>query len=328
VKISATDPRLVLRGALRTAIVDGWLRVDRPTHDEGGLSADAPGASLELLTDASTLTVHLRRDGRHTRRDAVNGTILITADGTALATGGVPGEGPAEHHWAVSLPDGGRLRGLRFHFPYAESVDSGGFTVNDGARVLAATPEPVRPRWLACGDSITQGFQASSPLCTYPALVGARRGWNVLNAGIGGRRAEAGDGEALATIPADLVTVLLGYNDYYQQRSPAETRDQLAAMIRSLRRGGQPRRPIVVITPLWSSQDAPRHQGHGLDAYRVAVADAVAAVADPAVRLLDGLSLLPAWPDLFTDGIHPNDAGFRLLADNLARVLPDPSIIV
>jgi len=28
------------------------------------------------------------------------------------------------------------------------------------------------------------------------------------------------------------------------------------------------------------------------------------------------------------DGIHPNDAGFRLLADNLARVLPDPALIV
>lgn len=327
-KIAANDPRLLLRGALRSAIVDGWLRVDRPTTDAGGLSTDAPGASLELRTDASELTVHLRRNGRHTRRDAVDGTVTLTTNGTALAAGALPADGPAEHSWTVNLPDAGGLRVLQFHFPYAESVDCGGFTLNDGACVLATVPEPPRPRWLACGDSITQGFRASSPLCTYPAIVGARRGWTVLNAGIGGRCAEAADGEALAAIPADLVTILLGYNDYFLQRPPTETRDHLAAMIRALRRGGHPRRPIVVITPLWSSQDAPRNQGPGLTAYRVAAAEAVVAVADPAVRLLDGLSLLPGWPDLFTDGIHPNDTGFRLLADNLARVLPDPAIII
>ncbi len=327
-KIAATDPRLILRGALRSASADGWLRVDRPTSDDGGLSADAPGATLELVTDAVALTVHLRRNGRHTRRDAVDGTIVLTCGGAVLAMGAVPASGPAAYDWALPLPKADIPRALRFHFPYAESVECGGFTLNDGARVVPAGPEPARPRWLACGDSITQGFRASSPLGTYPALVGARRGWSVLNAGIGGRCAEAVDGEALAAIPADLVTILLGYNDYFQQRSPADTRDQLAAMIRALRRGGPARRPIVVITPLWSSEDAPKHRGLGLEAYRVAAAEAVAAVADPSLRLLDGLSLLPAWPELFTDGIHPTDAGFRLLADNLARVLPDPTIIV
>jgi len=328
VKIPPTDPRLVLRGALRTAIVDGWLRVDRPIADDGGLSADAPGVTLELHTDAGTLTVHLRRNGRHTRRDAVNGTIVLTADGATLAVGAVAAEGAAEHNWKVVLPETGRARVLRFHFPYGESVDCGGVTLNDGARVLVPPPEPARQRWLACGDSITQGFRASSPLSTYPAIVGTRRGWTVLNAGIGGRCAEAMDGRALAGIAADLVTILLGYNDYHRQRPPEETRDHLVAMIRALRRGGRARRPIIVITPLWSSQDAPGTRGFGLAAYRAAAADAVTAVTDPFVRLLDGLSLMPANPDLYTDGIHPNDAGFRLLADNLARVLPDPALIV
>ena len=39
-RITPTDPRLVMRGALRAAAVGGWLRVDRPIVDEGGLSAD------------------------------------------------------------------------------------------------------------------------------------------------------------------------------------------------------------------------------------------------------------------------------------------------
>lgn len=327
-KIAPTDPRLVLRGALRVATAEGWLRVDRPTADAGGLSADAPGASLEIVTDAAALTIHLRRNDRHTRRDAVDGTVVLTTDGVVIATGSVPATGPAEYDWTVSLPTSDRPRARRFHFPYAESVDCGGFTLAGAARVGPAAPEAARPRWLACGDSITQGFRASSPLGTYPALVGARRGWSVLNAGIGGRCAEATDGAALAPVRADLVTILLGYNDYFQQRPPGETRDQLAGMIRALGCRGQSRRPVVVITPLWSSQDAPKQQGFGLAAYRGAAAEAVAAAADPAVRLLDGLSLLPAWPDLFADGIHPNDAGFRLLADNLARVLPDPAISV
>lgn len=326
-KIAPTDPRLAVRGALRTTPAGGWLRVDRPTTDDGGLSADAPGASIELLTDSATLTVHLRRNSRHLRRDAVNGTLILTNGTGEIATGTLPATGPDAYDWTVGgLPGAGTIRPLRFHFPYAESVDCGGFTLAAGAR-LATPPPPVRrTRWLACGDSITQGFHASSPLRNYPALVAARRGWDVLNAGIGARCAEAVDGAILATVEAELVTVLLGYNDYHQERSPAMMRAQLGAMLRALGRDGSWRRPVIAITPLWSSQDAPSNLGHGLDAYRQATAQAVADVANPAVQLLDGLTLLPASPELFTDGIHPNDTGFQLLADNLARVLPEPGI--
>jgi len=323
VRIIPTDSRLRIRGALRIALTDAMLRADRPIADEGGLGADAPGVSVELVTDAAALTIHLRRNGRHLRQDAVNSNLVLTSGDQVLASGKIPDGVTAEYDWAVTLPRAAEPRTLRFHFPYADAVDLLGVTLPTMARMLA--PQPVRSkiRWLACGDSITQGFHATTALASYPALMGAAKNWETYNAGIGGRCIEAEDGAALAGIPADIVTILLGFNDYFHQRTPSDCSHQFATFLRSLRSGGEPHRSIVVITPLWSSHAMA--SGHTLADYRRAITTAAQSVADSALSVIAGEALIPPQPELFNDGIHPNDAGFRVLANNLARLLPEPS---
>lgn len=321
-RITPNDARLRIRGAIRIVRTATMLRVDRPIEDEGGLGADAPGVSVELVTDAAALTVHLRRNGRHLRQDAINSNLVLTSGGQVLASGKIPDGVTAAYDWTVTLPRAVEPRALRFHFPYGDAVDLLGFTLPPPARLLA--PQPARPkvRWLACGDSITQGFHATSALASYPSLVGAAKNWETYNAGIGGRCIEAEDGVALAGIPADIVTLLLGFNDYFHQRTPSDCGRNYATLLRALRSGGEPRRSIVVITPLWSSHDMVR--GHTLADYRRAITTAAQSMADPALTIIAGEALIPSQPEFFSDGIHPNDAGFRVLANNLARLLPDP----
>jgi lysophospholipase L1-like esterase len=323
-RITPNDIRLRIRGAIRAVISGTRLRVDRPIADEGGLGADAPGVFLELVTDAAALTVHLQRNGRHLRQDAINSNLVLTGEGKVLASGKIPDGVTAEYDWAVTLPHVSAPRPLRFHFPYGDAVDLLGLTLPPGTRILAPHHDMPGIRWLACGDSITQGFHATSALTNYPTLVGAERGWETCNAGIGGRCVEAADGAALAGIPVDIVTVLLGFNDYYHQRSPADCQRNYTTILRALRSGGAPRRPIVVITPLWSSHVMASGQSHRLAEYRRAITAAAQSIADPALEIIAGESLIPPQSEFFTDGIHPNDAGFKILANNLARLLPDP----
>lgn len=322
-RLHPTDSRLHLRGAIRTQLVDAALRIDRPIADEGGLGADAPGAMVGLVTDADNMTVHLRRNGRHLRQDAVNRTVIITDQGRILARGEIPADSKAEFKWAAMLPPTPTPRMLYFHFPYGESVDLVAIGLPDGTRIEPPGDHGDDCRWLACGDSITQGFHASSPLHSYPALLAASRCWEVLNAGVGGRCIEAEDGAALASIQADLVTVLLGYNDYGHQREPADSALKLTRMLHALRTGGDPQRPIFVITPLWSSADGPGVKGYSLADYRRAISIATESLADPATRVIDGEPLLAHRPGLFSDGIHPNDAGFAVLAAALSPHLPE-----
>jgi lysophospholipase L1-like esterase len=254
----------------------------------------------------------------------MNSHLVLTSDGKVLAGGKIPDGVTTGYDWTVTLPQHPEPRTLRFYFPYGDAVDLLGFTLPQGARLLQPTTAVPNIRWLACGDSITQGFHATSALANYPTLVGAAKGWEACNAGIGGRCVEAADGVALAGIPADIVTVLLGFNDYYHQRPPADCQRNYTTILRALRSGGDPRRPIVVITPLWSSHVQAGSQGHLLAEYRHAIAAAALSIADPALRIIDGESLIPSRPEFFTDGIHPNDDGFAILANNLARLLPDP----
>lgn len=323
-RITPNDDRLRIRGAVRAVISETMLRVDRPIADEGGLGADAPGVFVELVTDVATLTVHLRRNGRHLRPDAMNSHLVLTSDGKVLACGKIPDGVTAEYDWPVTIPRDPKPRTLRFYFPYGDAVDLLGISLPPGARLLKPATTVPMIRWLACGDSITQGFHATSALASYPSLVGAAKNWETCNAGIGGRCIEAEDGAALAGIPADIVSVLLGFNDYYHQRAPDDCQHKYTTILRALRSGGSPRRPIVVITPLWSSHVQASDQCHLLAEYRHAIATAALSITDPALRIIDGQSLIPPQSEFFTDGIHPNDDGFAILANNLARLLPDP----
>ena len=54
-----------------------------------------------------------------------------------------------------------------------------------------------------------------------------------------------------------------------------------------------------------------------LEIFRQCIRDV--AVDFPQVQVVEGTSLLPADDRFFVDGVHPNDEGMQLLAENLFR---------
>ncbi|MCS6242561.1 MAG: hypothetical protein H2172_01680 [Opitutus sp.] len=69
---------------------------------------------------------------------------------------------------------------------------------------------PDRLRYVAYGDSITQGYRASDALAAYPVLVAKARGWKLTNLGLGWRQATS-DGRFIGSMPADIITILIGF---------------------------------------------------------------------------------------------------------------------
>ena len=181
---------------------------------------------------------------------------------------------------------------------------------------LAHAQEPVI---VALGDSLTAGLGVTADEA-YPALLQARLErdglhYRVVNAGVSGdttagalRRVDW----VLRARPA-VVVVALGANDGLRGLPVTAMRDNLAAIVTRLRAGGA--------RVLLAGMRLPPNYGA---AYTREFAEAFPSVARRASVpllpfLLEGVAGVPALNQ--ADGIHPNAAGQRVVADNVWRAL-------
>ena len=136
-----------------------------------------------------------------------------------------------ERHVELVMPWGGvvQIRSLELH-------DSGQLT-------LRRAP-PRRPfTYVAYGDSITQGFCGSTP---YPDQVGRLNNWRSINLGWGGLTFNPRHGPTIGRIPADLISIALGINDWATQ-IVCDLAPLINETVGGIRQG-QPSTPIVVMT--------------------------------------------------------------------------------
>ena len=210
-------------------------------------------------------------------------------------------------------------------WPYATQVAVNGLQIGGGANHLLA-PIPTRPatRYVAYGDSITQGYVASGTIRTYPDQVARKKHWSVVNMGFGGETTVPSDGTAVGMLNGSIVTVAIGANDWGTSK-PLSTfvsdYNGLLDAIRSL----QPQTRIYALTPIWTSVEGSMNgQGLHVQDYRQAITTVVQQrmATDVNLHLIDGLTLVPNQSKYFYDGVHPNDAGFAFYAANLAAKLP------
>jgi len=212
--------------------------------------------------------------------------------------------------WRILLPYGARV------FLKALYVDDG-ITVRPGAR--------RKVRWLAHGDSITQGARAQSPGATYVARVADALDWDAINLGFGGSAwGDAPVAEYLASRDDwDLLSIAIGTNTFRGERESAadfgQTYDRLLTMVRER----HPDEPILCITPIWRGQDADGWRnrfGDTIQAYRDAIRHVLAERADDAnLHLLDGLSLIGEDRGLVLDQVHPDDRGMAAIAEGIVE---------
>ncbi len=184
------------------------------------------------------------------------------------------------------------------------------------ALVLAPPPATARAGVIAVlGDSLTAGLGVAADEA-FPALLQARLqregyDYRVVNAGVSGDTSAGGLRRVdwvLRSKP-DLVVVALGANDGLRGQSPAALRDNLEAIIARVRATGA--------QVLLAGMRMPPNYGAEYTKEFAAVFPAVAQRTRVAFMafLLDGVATEPRL--LQPDGLHPNAAGHRIIADRL-----------
>lgn len=176
---------------------------------------------------------------------------------------------------------------------------------------VALRPLPNQAVILAFGDSLTRGTGAGGGQ-SYPEVLAALTGLDVVNAGIPGEESDAG----LERLPGVLeevqpALVILGHggNDMLRKRDLAQTEAILGRMVALVREQGAQAVLLGVPKPGIFLGTHPMYQR---------LADALQLPLET-----DTLADILSKPALKSDTIHPNADGYQRLAEALHRLLID-----
>ena len=162
---------------------------------------------------------------------------------------------------------------------------------------------------IALGDSLTAGVGASqgNDLVT---MLSKKIGKPIINAGISGDTTA----DALARLQnyvlsknPKVVMVFLGGNDLLQQVSPTQTFQNLSTIVKKVQQQGA----VVLLVGIRGGVFSYNY----LNDYRSLAATTHSAFVP------DVLDEILGRPNLTSDPVHPNDAGYKIIADRIAPVL-------
>jgi len=177
----------------------------------------------------------------------------------------------------------------------------------DGDDYVNFPPSASGP-WVAFGDSLTEGAGASSGF-DYPHLLSQRLGVPITNLGRSGET--TADGlrrlEDLARLRPRVVLLCLGGNDSLNGHSSQQAFANLGAIIDRLHREGS----FVVLIGVHSASLRDKNETRFAELARE---KRVFYIPD----ILRGVLFKPVY---MSDAIHPNEEGYKRIADRLAKSL-------
>jgi hypothetical protein len=288
------------------------------------------GCAVLLRTDSPRIELHLAHMRHHQWVPVGTALEVEQADGSWL-----PYASPdirelsaaVSVRFATGLERGSDLRTVILWMPLISTCAVAGVSVCEGSVVEAA--EPPQARWLAIGDSFTQGFSVQCPTqCWVHRLV---RRWDMAawNLGVAGIEIVPAAFEwALSARRWELVTIGLGSNHSWNEEDAATAADR-AEDLASLALSGGHQRVVWLLPPykpaeegkgppFWANVPLNRETGDRVRRVREAIRERLSAY-EPRLTILGDL----AEKDyrLYPDGLHPFAVGHARFAENLATGL-------
>lgn len=266
------------------------------------------GMYFETVTDAEALSFLFRQDKASSQSffffDLYIDGKMVTHIGEAAY------QTPHEDLYTCDLPAGSKT--LRLYFP---NLSATGIRNLELKNATFFRPTEKKIKYIAYGDSITQGYTTFSPSLSYVNLVGDALDADVYDLGIGGEFFQPSMVDEDYPVQADLVTVAYGTNDW-GHISPEEDAERRKAFFEKLCRAHRDAK-IFVLLPIWRGAQDEKRNGYGtLESYRQLLRED--AKQYPAITVIEGENLVPHHPDFFMpDLLHPNALGFTQYARNL-----------
>jgi lysophospholipase L1-like esterase len=277
---------------------DTWATAELPVGVRLELVGDAEAVDIAYTT--ATDDLGYRGEGAGRTFTLWRGGKLVDEEKVVLGEGRVRlalGGWPPDERAIVYLPEGMK--------PTVRSLSA------LGGRIEPAADD--QPRWIAYGDSVAEGWTASTPALAWPATAGRDHGLNVANLGYAGAaRGEIASAEQIAPLDADVISISHGTNCWTRTPHSMDMMRAAVAAFLDVVRQGHPETPIVVVSPVVrpDAESTPNRLGATLVDLRNTMEE-VARERD--VLLLPGADLL--GPEHLADGIHPDDEGHRIMAE-------------
>ncbi len=260
---------------------------------------------------------------------AIGGVTTSTAAGGRFSFANVPNGSQTAQAGAASLPA---------YFTPGSPLSVGIPSTAD-VPVPAVLPIGSRSRpnvYLAFGDSITSGDGSSDENGYRDWLRDSLRSYwgkaDIVNDGVPGTKSNKGEsrvGASLATYRAAYILILYGTNDWNdgecRTEFPCYTIDALRSMVHQARDAGT--FPVVgtipPVNPSYADRDAEARNDwvrRMNDLVRAMARQERAPIAD-----IHGAFLRqPSLPPLYADFLHPNDAGYQLVAQTFFDAITKP----
>ncbi len=273
------------------------------------------GISIQFKTRSSSIHLTFSRESGMNDR----GSFQVLRDGTAFKT--ISFEG------SVSSPIQIELNALLTDKEYVYEIILPCYTnvsltklELDGASSLATYVPTPKGVYISFGDSITHGAgQEGATYLTYPFLLAQKLDMNLYNLAISGAKISIPMAEAAKDLPqADVITVLIGYNDFSSGNRTAAQIDNDYRLFLTEIRNSQPSAQIYCITALYTTNTSNATTGMTAEELRNVVKDIVTEyqATDNKLHLVEGDKIITSSAQL-VDRVHLNVAGAGKLADGL-----------
>ena len=166
---------------------------------------------------------------------------------------------------------------------------------------------------LVYGDSITQGYDSTTPARSYAMQLVRALDADARNKAIGGEVFCPELSKVKNDIEPDYISVAYGTNDW--SRIPRADIKKNARQFYLNLRENYPGAKIFAITPIWR-KDYQREDRYDFMAISAIINESVKDI--PNVVVIEGFDLVPHKEEYFADlRLHPNDEGFKYYAENL-----------
>ncbi len=342
-KIGCDDPRLAAftpHGADRSG---GSARLERfarsaQEHLAGQVGPlanlrSSAGCAWIISTDSPWIAVRLERLRHHQPLPCHLALEVLDADRRheALSEDLRERENAVTVTLATGLERGKRPGTVSIWLPPISTCALSAIELAEGSRAEAAVAPQAR--WLAIGDSLTQGFSVASPLQTWVHRLARRWHAPAHNHGVGGIRIEPKVfAPALEARGYDLVTIALGSNHAWRD-AEADEAGARAAELAAIASGGGHQRIVWLLPPWkpWEEGKGPREfagvplddaAARRMERVRTSLRSAIQPFA-PRVKLQE--DLMPHDLRLLPDGLHPQALGAARYSEALAMALAPPA---
>lgn len=299
-------PAIAYSDCVAPAFISGWARFVRPVDDgpNPNYRYAMPGARMRFRSNAPSVTVGLRWNGLVTRDDARNLIGHVFIDGVYNRDFQTPAAVNVVTSTDLVLNMGSSSdRLFEIILPYADGVEFGRVAIDPAYAVTAATARAGR-LMVCLGDSITQGFWTTDVRRGWVFKLAESKGFRAINMGFGGRLTIPGDGTIAANLAPDLILILLGTNDFLNQRPLADVKADYKQLLMNIY-AINPAVPVYASAPIMCTAS----RAIPLSDYQAIPGQCIAELGYAQLHGVNTATLINSTSQLNPDGVHPNDAG-------------------